>query len=229
MSLLSEGTVANDQCLIRQTFQGRRWVQDANGVLVGCTVGRYDGDGLRPTAASSRVTYGGTSAWLINSNKMTIRTSFRTGAVVPNNKYLICKGPIAFNDNQWLQIFAAGQLYQYIANAAADVGNYAVCNTAVVASTSYVMHTVFDGALAAGSRIAFYIAGVAQGVTITGTIPTSMRASASPITIFQANGGVVNSPDTDFTLYDFAIWQRAFSASEVALDAAGTTFATGGP
>jgi hypothetical protein len=222
MSLLSTATVRSDRIVFAQSFEARRYVQDAQGVLVDCNVG-LRGPGIIPTALTSRVTYDRTQSLLVNASKMTIRTRFRTGAVVPNNKYVVCKGPIAFNDNQWLQIIAGGAFLQYIAASAVDVANYASCNTLFIASTTYVMHMVYDGALAVGSRIIWYMNGSPAPTTIVGTIPASMRAGASPVTVFQAAGGSTNAPDTDFTLFDVKIWAASLTAQECLDDALNRT------
>jgi len=204
-------------------------VQDAGGVLVGCTVGKY-GAGIMPTAASSRITYGGTSAWLINANKMTVRTKFRTGVIAGTPARIICKAPNALNDNQFfLQLDLGTTLSFYVANAAGDFAQAIRANSVLASNTDYLWHCVYDGSLAAGSRAILYNLGSPVAATISGTIPTSMRASSAPLTVFNFYGSSGNAPPTDFVLYDFAIWQRAFSAAEVAADAALSTFATGGP
>jgi hypothetical protein len=223
MTLLSTATVRSDKIVFAQDFTSRRMVQDAMGTLVGCNVG-LRGPGIIPTALTSRVTYDRTQSLFVNASKMTIRTKFRTGAVVPNNKYAVCKGPITFNDNQWLQIIAGGSFLQYIAASAADVANYATCDTLFLASSTYVMHMVYDGALAVGSRIIWYMNGSPAPTTIVGTIPASMRAGASPVTVFQAAGGSTNAPDTDFTLFDAKIWSVALTPAEVADEALNRTY-----
>jgi hypothetical protein len=226
MSLLREGTVNNDGCVFRQNFLARRYVLDATGVLVGCTVG-LNGPGIKPTAASSRVTYDNTRALLINANKMTIRLRFRTGSAVPPLGWcnFLCKSPTALNDNQFfVQRLNAGQLTLYIANAAGDSGQYISTNLVLAASTEYIAHFVYDGTLVAGSRGVIYLGGTVTASTITGLLPASMRASASPLTVFNLHGGAASAPATDTTLLDCALWSKAFSPDECLLDARDETY-----
>lgn len=226
MSILSTGTVRGDKVVFAQNFESRRMVLDNSGVLVGCNVG-LRGPGIIPTAASSRVTYDKTQSTLINATQATWRLRFRTGAVVPTNKYMLQKGPIAFNDNQWFTIWDGGHLVLYVAASAADTANYASSDPIVVASTEYIYHFVFNGALAPGSRVKSYVAGLLVGTTVGGAIPAAMRASASPVTLFQNAGGTIHSPATDFTLFDARIWSVALSAIECQQDYAATTFGVG--
>lgn len=224
MSLISCPSVRNDGVVFRQCFGARRYVQDASGVLVGCTVGRYE-PGIKTTAASSRVTYDNTRALLINSSKMTMRVKLRTGSTVSANTDLIDKTANALNDNQWLFIIAAGPVpVLYVAASAADLANYAVSATVLAVNSTYVLHAVYDGSLAAGSRVIHYTNGSAPGTVITGVIPTAMRASASPVTLFNRDGGNTRAPDTSATVFDVCLWDRALSAADVALDAADRTF-----
>jgi len=167
---------------------------------------------------------------LINANKMTIRARIRTGAA--NNgatTHLIDKALSSYANNQFhFLMFTNWRPLVMIANAIADTSQYITANASLSLSTEYILHFVYDGTLAAGSRAALYSNGATLASTITGTIPATMRASPSPITVYNMDGGSILAPATDAVLYDFAIWQRAFSPAEVALDAAGSTFATGG-
>lgn len=223
--LLREGTVNNDGCVFRAGFRLRREEQDQSGVFVGCTVGRY-GPGIMPTAASSRVTYDNTRALLINQNKMTVRAKFRTPAALGAATYgFIAKSPNSLLDNQFFLQFHPGFIPAFfIANAPGDFGQYIYTNAALLASTLYVMHFVYDGTLAAASRGAIYSAGLAVASSISGTLPVTMRASASPLTIFNRDAAAGGAPPTDFTLFDCAIWNRAFSPSECLSDALDQTF-----
>ena len=231
MSKLSCPHVYQD-AILRQCFVSRRFVQDAGGVLVGCTVG-LNGPGILSTATSSRVTYDRTQSLLINSNKMTVRVRLHTtGPALASNPVLISKGPSALNDNQFAVALASGgggRPYIDIANAAADVSQYCIATSNLLNSTDYVLHWVYDGSLAAANRIALYANGAAIGQSIGGTIPTTMRASASPLCMFQRAGGAAAAPPTDMPVYDFAIWNRALSAADVALDAADRTYWPGVP
>lgn len=224
MSLLSTPSIYGDQVILRQQFLDRRMVQDSMGVLVGCTVGRY-GPGIMPTAASSRVTYDRTRSALINHNKMTIRVRFKMFST--NNasaKRLITKCPNLLTDNQFFLQFNSNRILTlYLASSAADFANNTGIN-ALTLSQTYTIHVVYDGSLAANNRAAWYVDGAAVAFGITGTLPTSMRASASPIALFNHFDSNNLAPDTDFTLYDFCIWNKALSAADVALDAADRTY-----
>lgn len=227
MSLLSTPTVRNDGVVFRQTFGTRREIQDERGVLVGCTVGRY-GPGIMPTAASSRVTYEQTRSVLINQNKMTVRIRMRTtGPALAANPVLLAKTPSTFLDNQFHIALAAGgggRPYVAIANAFNDVAQSAVANANLLNATEYVVHWVYDGSLAAANRIAMYAQGIVIAHTISGVIPAVMRAGASPLCLFNWNGGAVAAPPTDVTVYDVCVLDRALSSSECLDDALGRTF-----
>ncbi len=222
--LLREGTTVADSCLWRQGFRLRREVQDQSGVLVGCNVGLY-GPGIRPTAASSRVTYDNTRALLINANKMTIRMRFLMPSVIGlASKRLLCKSPTALNDNQFftgLNLNGANyDLIAYVASAAGDLANGFYTTNHVALGATYIAHIVYDGTAAAGSRGIIYLQGAAVATSIFGTIPTSMRASASPLTLFNLNGETAAAPLDGATMYDCALWGgRAFSPGEVSDDA----------
>lgn len=221
MSLLAQGTVASDGCIFREQFFDRKMIVDQAGAIVACNVDR----GISPTGTSGRVTYERTTGLLINATQMTIRAKFRTGATFPVDKSLIAKIPTATNDNQWaVHTFGALTLGIYVSASAADLANLSYMNVALVANTDYVYHVVYNGALAAGSRIVHYSQGAAVANTIVGTIPAQMRASASPVSVFNFSGGANKAPPTDFLLFDFAIWNRAFSAQECLDDARDTTF-----
>lgn len=224
MSLLSESTVNNDGCVFRQSFINRRYVMDASGVLVGCTVGRY-GPGIMPTAASSRVTYDNTRALLINASKMTIRFNLRMPSALAANVSLLTKWPNGLADNQFaLEMLSNRRPLLYVCNAAGDFGQYSLVTNALDVSTSHILHAVYDGALAAGSRVAWYDNGSPIASAITGVIPVTMRAGGSPITIFNRYTMATMAPPADTTLFDAEIWGRAFSAQECADDAADRTF-----
>lgn len=215
--------VAGDGTRFRQTFWSPQMVQDDGGVIVATNVSR----GATPTGASARITYVGTESLGINASKMTVRVKLLTTATaLASNPVLVAKSPSALNDNQWgiaLASGGGGRPYIDIANAPADSSQYALATANLLNSTLYVLHWVYDGSLAAASRIAMYANGAVIGQTIGGTIPAAMRASTSPVCLFNRNGGTVAAPPTDVTVYDFRIWDRALSALDVAQDYADTT------
>lgn len=210
--IIQPGKPDGSGLLFSEDFRSRQLIQSRGGSLVGCTVG----NGISPTAASSRVTFAGTENVGIYSSKQTIAVRFRNPSVFgAGNLTTIAKTPSTLADNQWmLETQAIGRIILYVANGAADVSQYAY-PALLTPGAEYVMHVVYDGAAAAANRIVFYVAGQAVATTIVGTIPTSMRASASPITVFQRNGGSVNSPPHDFLLRSARICDKAWSAEEV--------------
>lgn len=225
MSLLSEGTVANDGCLLRQMFQSRRWVQDASGLLVGCNVGLY-GPGLRPTAASSRITYNNTQNVLANAAQATWRLRYRTPAVFADAAWLHKVDQAWGATLHWgFEFTAAGLMVCYLGAAAANFFRNAVHSP----STTYIEHFVFNGGLAAGDRGKVYWNGVAQATSIGGVLPTTLVPTAYPVTVFNRANGVNRAPATDAVLLDFAIWGKAMTAAEVLDNALDRTYDLGGP
>jgi hypothetical protein len=225
MTLLSEPSVRSDRLVFAQNFGSRRMVQDGFGVLVGCSVG-LRGPGIIPTAASSRVTYDRTQSLLINASQMTVRTRIRTPAAfgAGGNLTVLAKTPSGLVDNQFMiEMQVTGRFLIYVANAAGDASQFAY-PAVLNPSREYLIHIVYNGGLAAGSRVIFYIAGLPVATTIGGTIPSAMRAGASPITIFQRAGGTLNCPPTDFTIFDTRIWSTALDANEVLDDALARTY-----
>lgn len=212
---------AGDGIVFRQTFYNPAEVQGENGVIVACNVAR----GISPLGATGRVTYVGTESLLINRTQMTIRARFRTGANPAINTDIVAKISGAYTDNQFLVYFISSvgpKIALLVASSAADVANVSFCSgTPIVGNTDYTWHGVYDGSLAAGSRVTHYINGALSAATILGTIPVNMRAAGIPVTIFNPNGGNTRAPD--LTLYDTFIWERALSAAEVASDAADRT------
>lgn len=224
--ILMEQTPYGSGVLFKQKFRNLREVQDARGVVVASTVGAA-GPGISPLGVSARVTYGGTHALLVNATQMTIRLRFRTASVQNvTTRRLLCKTPLANNDNQFFVQLQANHLpIVFIASSAADLANaFFLTAGSLPTSTIVTLHAVYNGGLAAGSRGLLYQNGLAVGTTIAGTIPVAMRASASPITLFQFDGGAVSAPDNDFVLYDCDLRDRALSAAEVYDDAFDLTY-----
>lgn len=207
------------RCVLREDFYSLALVQGNGGVVVNATVDR----GIRPNTAGAIVTYGGTQSLLINSARMTIRARFRT-ASVQNVTARQLLNRFGGGDNQFLfQLNANHTPIFAISNAPGDASNYFNFTAAIPAGTLTVVHAVYDGTLAAASRGVCYRDGLAAGTSISGTLPVTMRASANPLRVFNLSGGVA-APDSDFTLYDFAIFGSAMSATEVADDYADLTY-----
>lgn len=232
MSLLSTATVQNDKIVFAQSFESRRYVQDASGVLVGCNVG-LRGPGIIPTAASSRVTYDRTQSLLINATQMTIRMALRTSGNGGGPQYCrwLTKIPAAANDNQFdlmIENTGAGMRpYLTIAATAADSANYCYMTGVLTASTDYILHAVYDGSAALGNRVIWYAHGLSAARAIVGTIPASMRAGGTKIGVLNYSNGVGNAPYSNVgpgVLYNARIWGVALSAAEVLDDALNRTY-----
>lgn len=218
----------NSGLLFKEDFRTHQLIQSRGGALVGCSVG----NGISPTAASSRVTFAGTENVGINATQMTIVLRFRTGAanIVTSRRFLI-KNPAAFNDQQfYVQLDAggaglAGRILFSVAASVADTANFAYANNSFALSTEYHFGIVYNGGLAAASRAAFYVNGSSQALTISGTIPAAMRANSQPVTIYNANGEALYAPPTDFILRSARIYNTAWSAEEVLDDYQNDTYA----
>ena len=212
-----EPHVAGDGVVFADSFWSPATVMSQNGVIVAANVSR----GISPTGASGRVTYVGTESLLINATQMTVEVRFRTPSVFPPAaaKGLIAKAPQALGDNQWFVQFATfPALAMFVCNAPGDFANLFYMDP-MLANTEYVAHLVYNGGLAVGSRGLIYLQGLPVATTITGTLPAAMRASASPVTVLNRDGGAAAAMPTDFILRSFRVMDRALSPAEC-LDAA---------
>lgn len=203
-------------------FQNRMMVQSQGGIIVGSTIG----NGISPTAASSRVTFKGTESVAVNATQMTIvmlmniPAAWRAGV----NNTVLAKTASALNDNQWMiETQVSGNLFAFIASSAADASNYfySLLPTGPVRCHCAV---VYDGSLAAASRVKFYINGATNAVGFSGTVPARMIASAQPITSLNRASGTLLAPPTDFILRSARIYNRAWGLAEVQDDYANQTY-----
>jgi hypothetical protein len=206
-----------------EDFSSRAAIQSRGAVIVGCQVGASQGGSISPTAVSSRVTFGGTNAVLDGANRMTIALRFKTPATLAAG-VVLSKSAEALTDNQWFVQFESGYVALYIANAIGDFGQILYTSATLALSTEYVMHASYDGTLAAASRGAWYVNGAVAGSSITGTLPTKMRASLVPITALQRSSGTTRAPATDFILRSARIYSVAWTAQECADDYAQQTY-----
>ena len=209
-----EPHVAGDGIVFADSFWSPATVQAQNGVIVASTISK----GISPTGATGRVTYGGTESLLINATQMTVAMRFKMFSV--DNvaaKGFLGKNTLALTDNQFfVQINPPGRnLSLYVSSSAADTANYVYITTAMTLGAEATVHFVYNGGLAVGSRGAAYLNGLTTTSAIVGTLPATMRASASPFSVLSVWG---NAPDNDFILRNFRIFNFAMSAAEVSDD-----------
>ena len=203
--IIQPARVMGGGCVFRQDFMSRRSVQDAGGVLVGCTVGN---GGVSPTATSSRITYGGTEALLGGSAQMTLALRFKTASVLTASCW-VSKADSLFTTTQWTVELSSGLMIMYVGTT-----NYFLPTNALVAGTEYLAHCVYNGGLAAGSRGLMYLNGGVVATTIGGTLPTTQPISQNPVTVFNRFGGTGKGPNADAVLRSFRIYNTAWSAEE---------------
>lgn len=218
---ISDNMPFSSKCVFKETFYSLNQVQSYGGVVVAATVDR----GISPTGVNGRVTYGGTQNALVYATKATVRVRLRAGTARATLCPLISKCNTPIPDAQW--IFLVSTLNApifYVPNAAADFVNYCVANAALVVGQEYTLHAVYDGSLAAGSRVILYRNGVLDASVINGVIPVSMRANSVPITIFSYDGSAATAPSNDYFLRDARVHAMAMSAAEVLDDYLNQTY-----
>ena len=113
-----------------------------------------------------------------------------------------------------------GNIGVYVADSATDLSNYVFTNASVLTNgVQAEVVIVYDGTAAAADRVAIYVDGVAKAVTVTGTIPTSLRVSSAAL-------GIGGRASTGANTFDGAIARLGFSSlalSGAALTAAHTS------
>lgn len=220
--ILECGRPAGSGLVFCESFRTRQLIQSRGGAIVGCTVG----NGISPTAVSSRVTFAGTENIGINATQMTIVLRFRLSA--SNNAaqtVLLSKSVSALTNNQSRVVVEANRVLRvYVAASAADVANYISADVALVVGTDYHLAVPCNGSLIAASRAVLYLQGAVVASTITGTIPASMRASTAAITAYNPDGGSTLAPAVDTLLRSARIYNTAWSAEEVLDDYQNDTF-----
>jgi hypothetical protein len=204
------------KCVFREDFYSARHVQDNGGIITAATINK----GVNSTGASGRIIYNGTNNNLINATEATWRVDVFWGTW--GIKTLATKNNAANTDNQWWLRFVNGTLYLYIASSIGDIDNRAI--SGALAPGRNVVHFVYNGALAAASRVLPYVNGVFSTNGIAGTIPARMRATTYPVGLFNAYDGVSDAPSSDNIIYRFNIYSFAMSATEVAQDYANSTY-----
>ena len=211
-----------------EDFRTRQIIQSRGGVITGCSVGDYIGGSIKPTAVSSRVTFGGTESVGINATALTIACRFRTGVAIGTDRDICDKNNDGVTDWQWSFCLASNGtnvvLFWFLPTTGNDTGTYIRSSTVPQVSTEYLTHAVFDGSLAAASRGKLYINGVLDTIVVGGTPPTKLRASAYPVSVLNRADGATRAPPNDFVLRSVRIFNSAFSAQECADDYANDTY-----
>jgi len=104
----------------------------------------------------------------------------------------------------------------FVADSPTDGGsNCDITNTGVIisAATWYHVVVVYDGSLAAGSRLTFYVDGSAQSKGVCGgTIPASLQ---NPSTTFDIGRWEGLGRYFDGRIDEVAFWSRALTSTEV--------------
>ncbi len=195
-----------------EDFKTRESIQSHGGAIVGGRIG----NGIIPTAASSRVTFSGTENVCINSTQMTIVLKFKTPSTTwAANKPIISKSEEALSSFAWsYELANTSWLVLYMGAA----GNILYIPNLEL-STEYVIHAVYNGGLAAALRGVAYSNGVlAVGGAISGTLPTSILSTTRPITALNRDTGATRAPQTDFILRSVKIYNVSFTSDEVVDD-----------
>ena len=215
---ICQGNVAGSGVIFREDFASWTSISDNGGIVVASAL--PTGGGISPTGISGRVTYGGTEALLINATQMTVEMRFKAGTARAVLCPIVVKGNATTPDYQFLFLQGTGnEGVFYVPTAANDAGTYNKTIASYVTGTEYVVHAVFNGALAAASRAAIYKNGLLDPSTMFGTIPAVIRANAIPLTLFNYQAFAANSPSNDFILRRIQIYNFALSAADVALAA----------
>ena len=92
-------------------------------------------------------------------------------------------------------------------------GNYVDTTDAPLASNWQYVSVVYDGSLAAASRLAIYVDGVKSATTVTGgTIPTSLTSATANLEIGQWEGLTRNFGGN---IASVSLYTRALTVAEV--------------
>lgn len=177
------------------------------------------GNGLSPTAVSSRITFSGTENIGNYTSKFTLIVKFRMGTIGATPWAVVSKCKVPFTDNHWLFLIDTTKQYRfYVCSTGASLADYKTSNDALITGQEYAIAVVFDGSLAAASRLTLYKNGVVDAGTNTGTISTQMRASSVPVVILNYADYNAQAPTNDFQLKSVRIYDVALTASEISED-----------
>jgi hypothetical protein len=163
--------------VFREDFRSYRSVAENGGVVTGVPTIR---DGLTTVSANTQ--------WV----NYPMRTMRGNGAVtqswalrfrlsdVTTRTILFGRWTAGNTQNHSLIDVSGGLLRIFLASSLTDASaNYATCGVSI--NTDYLAVPVYNGALAAGSRLVWYLQGAAVATSITGTIPTSLTRSSKSI------------------------------------------------
>lgn len=151
--------------------------------------------GASLASASSQSLSAAGQTWTDGLTKLSFCCTFRLTTLVANLG--IC-GKWAYQTQGQFAIqthdVGAGviKLKMWVASAIDEDGsNFAVGSTALALGELYKLVVVYDGSLAAGSRLQFYLNGAAETMSVAGggTLPASMTTSTAALTIGQAFTG----------------------------------------
>ena len=218
--IIDYGKPEGSRLIFVEDFKNRQVIQSRNGIIANATIAAYAGGSISPTSLYSQVKFMGTQSLGVFFTKMTISMRFITSSTnLAYSPYLLVKNPSAINDNQfYISLYGpntgGGYFYFEVAASASDNANYQMANSQFSLGAEYLTHIVYDGSLAASSRVCFYANGIMLASAMTGTIPAYMRSSASKLSLFNPDG-FNGAPPNDFIVKSVKIYNNAFTAQEV--------------
>lgn len=131
-----------------------------------------------------------------------------------DDQTIAAKWPSSSDCGWTFQTISSGKIRCFFAASSGDGGGNFEDTTSVVLSTSAFVHCafVYDGSLAAGSRMKIYADGTLQTVSISGTINSVAQDTSGAFWI-----GAIEWLGRYWTgvIDEFGFWSRALGASEV--------------
>lgn len=123
-------------------------------------------------------------------------------------------------DTAWIlqtSYTSSDRLVFFVSNAVNDIGsNYIATNAVWTASVWHHVVVVYDGTLStATDRAKIYIDGVLQTVTMTGTIPSTLRDSGAPLQLSRMFDPGTGNRYFNGKIDEFKLFDRSFSSDEV--------------
>lgn len=223
MNLLSEATVRNDGVIFRQIFNSRRRIMDQGGVIYG-TPTVNDGF-LISNLNTDRIVYTARTMEGLGTNKLTVRARLRTPPAFSAITFVV--GPWDSSGGgmyRWImKITNAGRVDFHVPATITDTATYSYQNPGTLStSTEYIIHWVFDGALANPNRTALYIQGANAAKSDTAAIPATMMLGSIPLCIAGAKTAALSQ--AGYIIRDVCVWLKALSAQECLDDVNDKTF-----